>query len=201
MRPGLLLTALLVLLAGCSETPAPEAQSAPDVLATQNEPLAPVPPSSKTVVVPFSFDGNLGTLAHGCVFPAGLCTSDLGVGTVAPDNTDLVLERPGANLTALSFNLSWQAGSPATQELWVGAMVMTSCEGCEDTSFQDAHGPSPVRVDVRDVSVALGQDAVVHIYVYNPGGFVYNDGVPAYAAVSVDEPFHIEGTATFVEPA
>lgn len=149
-------------------------------------------------VVSFSFDGNLGTSLHGCAFPVDQCTD--GQGTLVAGNTDLFLDRPGANLTALTFEMTWQAQSPATQELWVGAMVMTDCEGCNDTSFPDAHGASPVRVDVQEVQVPLSAHARVHIYVYNRAGVVHDPAVPAYGAASIDEPFHIEGTVSFLVP-
>jgi hypothetical protein len=189
--------ALLVLvLAGCSE--APEAVDERPSAASPSSTAAVEAPQPTVEVVPFSFEGNLGTFVHGCVIPAGQCTDPYG--TVVAGETDLFIERPGANLTALAFEMSWTSRSPATQELWVGSMVMASCEGCNSTSFQDAHGPSPVRVDIQGVSVPLTADARVHIYVYNPNGFVYDPAVPAYGGGSVDEAFRIEGTATFLVP-
>lgn len=193
MRKALAVVGLL-LLAGCSEPPAPADALPTTSTSTSGAPTVVAEPTLEDV--PFTFDGNLGTMAHGCVFPAGQCTN----GVVVEGSTDLFLDRPGANLTSLRFEVTWQAQSPATQELWVGAMVMAECEGCNDTSFPDAHGPSPIRVDVQGVMVPLLDGARVHIYVYNPQGFVYDPSVPGYALVSVDEPFHIEGTATFLVP-
>ena len=196
MRAAFLVTCL-VLLAGCSDPASPEQGTpAADLPSTSAAPVTPAPPTLEAI--PFSFDGNLGTFAHGCVFPVGQCTDPYG--TVLEGNTDLFVDRPGANLTGLSFEVTWQARSPATQELWVGAMVMTSCEGCNDTEFPDIHGVSPLRLDVQGVSVPLMAEARVHIYVYNPNGFVYDPAVPAYGGASVDEPFHIEGTATVLVP-
>lgn len=187
------LVAALILLAGCSEPEAPEVIPA----APTDTSSSPAPVAEPTVeVVPFSFDGNLGTVAHACVFPAGQCTN----GVVVEGSTDLFLDRPGANLTGLRFEVTWQAQSPATQELRVGSMVMATCDGCNSTSFEETQGPSPISVDVQGVSVPLTDDARVHIYVYNPQGFVYDPAVPGYALVSMDEPFHVEGTATFVVP-
>ena len=188
-----------LLLAGCNGPPGEaEADDPVDRAGPEGGLLpvtAPLPPVTETI--PFSFDGNLGTFVHACVFPAGLCPTQ----TVVEDLTDLFVERPGANLTALSFEMTWQAQSPATQDLWVGAMVMTSCEGCNDTEFPDIHGPSPIRLDVQDVAVPLTADARVHIYIYNPTGFVHDPAVPGYAAASVDQDFHIEGVATVSVPA
>ena len=187
---------LLLLLAGCSGSPdadaGPEGTTGPSSSST-----GPVPPPAPSVeVVSFSFDGNLGTSAHGCVFPAGVChTQDFVAGA-----SDLLVERPGANVTALSFTVTWTAQTPATETLAVGSMVMVSCEGCNGTQFGELQGVSPLQVDVTGVSVPLHSDALIHIYVYNPKGFVYDPAVPAYGLVSVDQAFRVEGTATLLVP-
>jgi hypothetical protein len=196
MRRALLFAAFL-LLAGCSDTPdVADPSTDPGTLTTTGP--APSPPSAPTVeTLPFSFDGNLGTSAHGCVFPAGVCHTQ---GLVA-GSTDLLVERPGANLTALSFEVTWDAPSPATATLTVGSMVMPSCEGCNSTHFGEVTGTSPLRVEVAGVAAPLDGDARIHIYVYNPQGFVYNPAVPAYGLVAVDQAFHVEGSATLQVPA
>lgn len=196
MRPALAVVCL-ILLAGCTAPEVPEAS--PDAAtSTTNSTPAPAAKPWTLEVVPFSFDGNLGTFFHGCVFPAGQCTDPYG--TVVAGEADLFIERPGANLTSLTFETTWQSTSAWTQDLWVGAMVMTSCDGCNDTEFPDIHGPSPLRLDVQDVSVPLSDEALVHIYVYNPSGFVYDPAIPAYGGASLDQEFRIEGTATFLVP-
>ncbi len=185
----------LLLLAGCTEPELPDSSLEAAATPTDNAP----PPTAKPWTLEtfaFSFDGKLGTQVHGCVFPAGICQTH----AVVPESDDLFVERPGANLTALAIEVTWQAPTPATQELWVGAMVMTSCEGCNDTEFPDVHGASPLRLDVQDVSVPLSDEASVHIYVYNPKGLVHDPAVPGYAVVSAEQAYHIEGTATFLVP-
>ncbi|HUR24983.1 MAG TPA: hypothetical protein VM327_03085 [Candidatus Thermoplasmatota archaeon] len=189
---------VIAFLAGCSD-PAATSDGMPSAASPSTSPGPPLKTLQPAIeVIPFSFDGNLGTFVHGCVFPVGQCTDPYG--TVVEGETDLFVERPGANLTALAFEMTWQAKSPATQELWVGAMVMTSCDGCNDTGFPDAHGPSPLALGVKEVMVPLTAEARVHIYVYNPKGFVYDPAVPAYGGLSLDEPFHIEGNATVLLP-
>jgi hypothetical protein len=78
--------------------------------------------------------------------------------------------------------------------------VMASCEGCNGTQFGELQGVSPLQVDVAGVSVPLHADALIHIYVYNPKGFVHDPAVPAYGLFSVDQAFRIEGTATLLVP-
>jgi hypothetical protein len=188
---------LLLLLAGCSEdqSEVPDPSVVPTPTTSTGPDTTVAAPTIE--ILPFSFDGNLGTSAHGCVFPAGTChTQDVVAGS-----TDLLVERPGANLTALSFDVTWTAQTPATQTLATGSMVMVSCEGCNGTQFGEVSGTSPLHVEVTDVSVPLHADARIHIYVYNPQGFVYDPAVPAYGFISVDQPFHIEGTATLSVPA
>jgi len=65
--------------------------------ASMSSSSAPVVAQPTVEVVGISFDGNLGTSAHGCVFPAGVCHT----GEVVADETDVVIERPGTNLTGL----------------------------------------------------------------------------------------------------
>lgn len=196
MRTLAAVVALLLLLAGCSDDPSEVPD--PSVVPTPTTSAAPNATVAAPTVeeLPFTFDGNLGTSVHGCVFPAGVCHSQDAVAGSA----DLEVARPGANLTALTFEVSWNAQSPATQTLAVGAMVMASCEGCNSTVFDEVQGTSPLRVDVSGVDLALDADTVVHVYVYNPQGFVYNPSVPAYGLVSVDEPFHVEGVLTLAVP-
>ncbi|MHB1260998.1 MAG: hypothetical protein ACYC2H_04700 [Thermoplasmatota archaeon] len=194
MRLGAALT-LLILLAGCSDAPEESTGSIPEsATTTSSAPVVVAQPVVDTILI--SFDGNLGTSVHGCVFPAGVCDTR----EVVADETDVIIERPGANLTAVSFDITWEATSPATQTLDVGVMVMASCDGCNDTEFVSLKGPSPLHVEASGLSLALTQDAVLHIYVYNSQGLVHNPAVPAYALASVDQAFHIEGTATFLVP-
>lgn len=195
LRPGGIV--LLLLLAGCSGSPEADAEPA-GTSGPSSSSMAPAAPPAPTVeVVPFSFDGNLGTSAHGCVFPAATChTQDF-----VPGTSDLLVERPGANVTALSFTVTWTAQTPATETLTVGSMVMVSCDGCNSTQFGELQGVSPLQVDVTGVSVPLHAEALIHVYVYNPKGLVYDPAVPGYAVLSTDQAFHIEGTATLLVPS
>lgn len=186
---------MLVLVAGCADAPEiPDSAEIPSSSASGS----PAPVILATYETqPLSFEGNLGTAGHACVFPAGTCHTQ----SITPGASDLFLERPGVNLTALSFNVTWQAQTAATQSLVVRAMVMASCEGCNTTRFMELEGTSPLRIDIRDVDVALTPDYRVHISVYNPKGLVYNPSVPGYAFVAVDQAFKVEGNATFLVPA
>jgi hypothetical protein len=190
--------AFAVLLAGCSgEDPAspaslPDASTSPSSTAAAVQAQAPV---QETVAV--TFDGNLGTLVHACVLPADACHSQAAVA----DHTDLYVERPGANFTGLDLTVTWTAQTPEAATLGIGYMVMASCDGCNSTSYEEVMGQSPLHVTLSGEGVPLTPDAKVHVYVYNPQGFVYDPAVPAYAFASVDQAFHVEGTVSLLAPA
>src|SRR5688572_21510000 len=95
---GLVALALTLLLAGCSGDPAAETNPAVEA------PLADSAAATRVVVrtvekIPVLFDGSLGTRVHGCVFPADVCQTQ----DVQPETAELLIERPGANLTALDL--------------------------------------------------------------------------------------------------
>lgn len=182
------------LLAGCSDS-APEAAPQPTDAPTSSASAVAPPPVRE--LLPFSFDGSLPTLVHGCVFPAGVCPTQV----VAEDTSDFFVERPGANLTGLVFDVTWQAQTPATATLTIGAMVMATCDGCNNTLFTEVTGASPLHVDVGAVEVPLTADFRVHIYAYNPTGIVILPADVGYAVVGVQQAIHVEGVAEFLVPA
>jgi hypothetical protein len=184
---------LVLLLAGCG-APAPEPNSGLSATSSTTGVAVAANPAPVEELVPIVFDGKLGTSLHGCLFPTGTCDS---VELVAA-GSELVIERPGANFTGLDVIMSWTAQTPATETLTIGWMVMATCEGCNSTFYEEVSGASPLSARLADAAVPLTADTRFHIYAYNPRGLVYDPAVPGYAFVSVDQTFHIEGTATFV---
>lgn len=192
---GLLAAALL--LAGCTGEPAAPTDSSTASGSASASSTAPAPARAWVPsLMPVTFDGNLGTSVHGCVFPAGVCdTRDVVAGA-----SDLVIERAGTNFTGLDLTATWTAQSPATATLTLGFMVMASCDGCNSTTYDEVTGSSPLHAAVSGANVPLDADHAVHVYLYNPQGLVYNPAVPGYAFASVDQAFHVEGTVSLLLP-
>lgn len=152
----------------------------------------PAPPVAMTL--PVELDGNLGSFVHYCAFPAGRCDTHV----VTPDQTDVVIEHAGANFTGLDVNLTWTSSSPATDELALGFMVMSTCDGCEDVFEDEVRGTSPLRATLSGMAVPLNETTVVHLYVYNPKSFQMVPGGVGYTFASVDMDFRLEGTVHVV---
>jgi hypothetical protein len=198
MRLPIACVTMLVLLAGCSNPVASpnDVADAPGGSASATS-TGPAPPAQPTIeVIPVSFDGNLGTMVHGCVFvPATTCDTRV----VVPEGDDLSIARDGANLTALELTVTWTAATPATATLAFGAMVMGDCEGCS-SEFDFKEGVSPLTLTGTGLSFPLNQTVRVHVYGYNPNGLVTNDAFPGYGVLSVEQDYHIEGTVTVLVP-
>jgi uncharacterized protein YceK len=190
--------AMVVLLAGC--TGEPPASTEPSPTASGSASSSSAAPAQARAWVPsemaVTFDGNLGTSLHGCVFPAGLCDTM----AVTTDSSDLTVERAGTNFTGLDLTVTWTAQSPATATLTLGFMVMASCDGCNSTVYDEVTGTSPLHAAVSGANVPLDADHALHVYLYNPQGLVYDPAVPGYAFVSVDQAFHVEGTVSLLLP-
>lgn len=138
--------------------------------------------------LPVLLDGNLGTFAHYCVFPAGHCETH----EVKPGVIDIEIAHPGSNFTGLDVNLTWTSSSPVNDELVLGFMVMGDCEGCDQ--FEDeVRGTSPLRAQVSGERIPLNESTVVHFYVYNPKAFQMLPGGAGYTFSSVDDEFQLEG--------
>lgn len=144
--------------------------------------------------LPVLLDGNLGSYAHYCVFPAGQCDTHV----VTAGDTDVIVEHPGSNFTGLDVNLTWTSTGPATDELAFGFMVMSTCEGCSDPFEDEVRGTSPLRATVSGKDLPLNGTSVVHLYIYNPNGFQLLPGGAGYTLTSVDLEFHLEGTVRVV---
>lgn len=188
----------MALVAGCAEpATTPDAGTAPTSSTAHAEaPAADV--AAVEEIVPIAFDGTLGTSLHGCVFATGTCESV----EPTPAESELLIERPGANFTGLDVEMTWSAQTPATATLTLGWRVMATCDGCNNsTRYDEVTGPSPLRARLTGESVPLTPDHRIHVYVYNAQGLIYDPSAPAYAFVSVDQPFHIEGTVTVVASA
>ena len=192
------LLAVALLLAGClGDEPADPTGPMSTSSGPASSSSAPAQSSAWVASeMPVSFDGNLGTSAHGCVFPLGLCNTT----AVTKPASDLYVDRPGTNFTGLDLTVTWAAQSPATATLTLGFMVMASCDGCNSTTYDEVSGPSPLRATLSGANVPLDAGHVVHLYLYNPQGLVYNPSVPGYAFVSVDQAFHVEGTVSLLLP-
>lgn len=195
MRALVALVLASALLAGCSDQPPAATDDVPPTSMTGSDTPLTAPAAPKTEILPVDFDGSLGTILHGCIFPVGLCPTH----TVTPESSDLFIERPGANLTGLDVVITWTAQTPATATLAFGAMVMGDCEAC-DVEFAEPEGPSPIRIQVDGLALPLNETVRIHIYAYNPQGIVTNPSVPGYVVASAEQAFHIEGTATFLVP-
>lgn len=199
MRLPTVCFAMLVLLAGCSD-PAATTDEVVDTpgssaSATSTGPAPLVQPTLE--VIPVSFDGNLGTMAHGCVFmPTVHCETH----AVVPESDDLSIARDGTNLTALELTVTWTAATPATATLAFAAMVMGHCVGC-NVEFDAKEGVSPLTLTGTGLSLPLNETVQVHVYGYNPNGLVTNDAFPGYGVVSVEQDYHIEGTVTVLVPS
>lgn len=184
--------AALVLLAGCSD-PAPtgdaDGASATPTGGAGGSTNRTVP-APQPMTLPVELDGNLGSFVHYCAFPASRCDTHI----VTPDHTDIVVEHVGANFTGLDVNLTWMSSSPATDELALGFMVMSTCEGCEDPFEDEVRGTSPLRATLTGMAVPLNETTVVHLYVYNPKSFQSVPGGAGYTFASVDMDFRLEGT-------
>ena len=210
LRSVAVLLLLLLLLAGCTSSSTDSSSSAPDSSASggalQTVCLdAAMRPVSKTAnggcpsipdAVGVSFNGNLGTYEHECVFvPQTTCD----IREVTPGLSEKMFQVTGANLTGFDFWLNWTASSSATQTLTVGYMVM-ACGTCIDPYSAEQTGSSPIHVQETGLQAPLNSSVQIHIYVYNPQSFVTAPSVPAYAVVSVDQVFTIQGTALIEKP-
>lgn len=197
MRPIFIALALMTVgLAGCGDTPQTLETPSQSSTSSGAAPVAPAAPV--TEVVEIAFDGKLGTIVHGCIFvPSTVCETR----EVVPESGDLFVDGTDANLTALDLTVTWTSATPATATLAFGAMVMTDCEGCEDVEFDFQQGTSPLRLQGTALALPLNESARLHVYGYNPQGIVVNPAVPGYAVVSVEQAFHIEGTATVLIPS
>lgn len=189
--PAFLLCALLTVAAaaaGCSDGSGRDAPR--DVAAgpsTGSLNLTVDEPSIE--VLPVAWEGNLGTWGGACTDGAGCVFQQ-----VEGDTTDLVLERPGTNLTGANLTLTWTAASPATEELGFAIMVMATCDGCESPMEEWVEGASPLTLALADLDLALDADHVIHVYVYNAQGGV--DAGVAWAGGTPDQAFAVAGDLT-----
>jgi hypothetical protein len=186
----------LLLLAGCASKPA-ATTSAPTAAATSaaaSATHASVPRQPVTKILSLSTDGNLATAAAGCVFPAGVCEFH----SMGEENASFAMNGTG-NLTALSVTVTWQAPTPATDTLALAAYLMcASCDGTPPTFLGGAEGSSPLTLTLAPKEGRLDATTVLHFFVYNSRGTIYNDQVPAYGYATVDQAFHFEAQATVV---
>lgn len=215
MRTFASLVLAVSLLAGCSsDPPAADPQATPtDTDGTVrgicvDEAIRPIgepnadgscPMYERPIAVAVTGEGNTGAYAHQCAFvpPQPQCgTTDMGT-----DAADVLFANAGTNFTGLDLNITWTSTNALTASLTFGYMVMADCDGCDwpATFFGEEAGTSPVRLQVSGENIPLNETMKVHIYAYIPQGQVYQDPVPAYAVVSVEQAYHVEGKLFVVE--
>lgn len=142
----------------------------------------------RTTIVPILLDGNLGSGATACVFgPVGQCHAV----PVQDGERGLILSELAGWIEGGEVTLTWEAGSPAVEELAAGFMLMDGGDGCEGVELGGAHGPSPLTVAIAEAARPLCSGEVVHLWV---SGNNYGFHDPAYYQVDVDQEFHAEGS-------
>ena len=204
MRTAVLLLPAL-LLAGCFAAEEPletaDVEATPRAVASATEASASQPPPPTAVVPrdhPFAVSGRIGTNA--CV-PAGpnFCVG-LPAGTPS-ENTLTRLAYNGAP-THVEATLTWDALTPATEEMYVAVVAARSCgDGCyewDEGAFAAlASGASPLVLSAADVTLREGEMLYMEVGPVSalptaPGLFYYLD---------VEQPFEVEGNVVALVPA
>lgn len=178
---------VVLLTVGCVGAPGP--QPAP-----VDPPAAPPTPAEEASIlrlVDVGFEGRLPARAEACG-PTGCLRVDAGPAQSQINVTDLT-----GSLDAVSVELSWTPSSPATRELYLGAVILwPECNECEWLRVGLAKGVSPLRLDIPELAVALDTTAIVQVFVVPTRGDV---GVPVMT--TLDQPFHVRGNLLVEEPA
>lgn len=138
-------------------------------------------------VIPFTFEGNVGSGATGCIDPPGECASI----PVSQADSSLVFEDLVGLLEGGEILLTWEPASPATSSLSAGFMVMGGGEECASVSLAEAEGASPLTLQVAAMPRAFCADEVLHLWV---AGTQWAQQGPAYYQVDVEQPFAAEGS-------
>lgn len=155
-------------LAGCV-TGAPEEV---DAASAQNA-LAAATPNAASV--PFAFDGSFAP--GGTVCPVVTCE---GVG---PGNERIAELELKGTLTAVDLVLTWDAATPAMEELRLGVSWGPS----DDREYEFVDGASPLALAVSDLAVTADDEPLVWVWVPEKVPFLY---------VHTPQDFHVEGTIT-----
>lgn len=185
----------LLLLAGCtSDAPRPaddmRVAAVPEPVQNVTFQALPPPPWEDVVV---EWAGNLGTRLLVCEWTL---LSDCAQHDQVEGNTDYYLERSGW-LRGAQLNLTWDANGRLSQELGLGLMVMGTCAGCPLELIEEVEGTSPLTIKTPYLDLALGDDRVVHAYVWNASGSRAVGS--AYAYATSDQDFRVSGALAIEE--
>lgn len=189
---------LVLLLVGCTRAEPPPVEAA-----ASEEPAtdAPAPETTATDLapasreIPVALDGNTGTSAVLCVAgPVGECAFQ----EVSPGVTGDLFENERGTITGGELVLTWDAASPATQELSIGLMWMGGGDACPSLDLGMATGPSPLTLAISPSPRELCADELIHLWV---SGNTWGGQDPAYYQVDVDQAFHIEGKIVLQAPS
>lgn len=185
---ALVAVVVLFVLAGCtSSTSTPAATSETTGAAPTTAPRMAHQPLPH--VATLTADGTLTATAGGCVVPANACEFQ----SAAPDQSTFLLAAAG-NLTAVTATITWTAATPATNTLAVGVSI----QGGNGTFLGSARGTSPLTFSWSSGTTPprMADGDVVRFFVYNAGGVVAQDPVPAYGYATPEQAFHVVAAAT-----
>lgn len=150
--PDIVLVLMAAALAGCTDP-------------TGTGALGDPPGQGATLMeTPVAYSGTLGPTVFACG-PMGC----VGESTRPQPRVDL---EANGTVRAISLTLTWQATSPATQQLRLG--VSWNETGSHD--FHSFDGASPLKVDLHDL--AIRHDELPYAWVFIPE----TGGAPAYLA-------------------
>lgn len=177
-------TLAALLLAGCSDAPAPDepvaapgAETASDASPSASPPTAPTPSRGERET-PMALEGS--TAAGAC---ASVCHYEM------TDGAFHVLDADGGGLR-LRGTLTWSAVSPTSQELTLYVPAYIGGDYHWEPGYPAAAGPSPLAIDL-DLSGLGGV----------PLGLIVGNGVAAgtpagVVAVQTPQPFSLEAVYT-----
>lgn len=162
----------------------------PSASGSSPDPMAGTTPARPPRALPVLLDGNTGTFAFVCAAATHQCHGTAAV----PGESDLMMDDLAGRIIGGSLALTWTASSPATQELSMGAMLMSS--ECDAIDLGSVVGPSPLALEVAGADRALCDAEVVHVWVSGS----MNGGSDLYYQVDVDQEFHLEGALLLLPP-
>lgn len=166
---ALAIAATLALLAGCvSDDPVESAA------------VDPTPPAAPAIDV--SFHGETERGAFACASPLGFCYGVASPGS-ASSSQELVVE---GTLVGVDLTMTWDAVTPATQEMIVGIAYGSGSEW----KYLYAYGASPLRLSETGLAIPGEDVEVVYANAYR---------CASDACASTAQPFDIEGVL-HVEP-
>jgi hypothetical protein len=185
-RAWLAALTIAVLLAGCSESPAP----------------APAPPATEPVRIEEAVDWSQTMSSRYCVNASGAvaCGSGISVmGFGSGEATPTYVHDSDGRLPAGgALTLEWEAAAPSTETLRVVVSAYADCpDDCVPLrSISSAIGQSPlaILVDPLVLGPDEGVEGLAVVVRVEPVEFV------AGTELSVGQPVHLTGMLSFLEP-